>query len=290
MQMQNSFQGQTTGTLYVVPTPIGNMDDITFRAVKTLKDAAVVAAEDTRHTGRLLQYFDISTGLISYHEHNKMSREKELLERLTNGESIALVSDAGMPAISDPGEELVQKAIEKGFSVVVLPGANAALCALVASGLPTDEFLFHGFLPRKKQEKTDTIKRIGAHGATVLLYESPYRLLDTLKLIEQELGDRNIVIARELTKKFEEYIRGSAVEVIDWAREHDVKGECCIVMEGLEKSVQTNDFWWTHLSIVQHIEHYMETKAYSSKEAIKAVAKDRHLAKQTVYKAYHVTE
>lgn len=288
MKIQTSFHNESKGILYVVPTPIGNLQDMTFRAVDMLKAVSIIAAEDTRNTSRLLNYFEVQTGVISYHEHNKVFRGKELLERLADGQSIALVSDAGMPAISDPGEELVQAAIENECSVVVLPGANAALCALVGSGLPAGEFLFYGFLPRKKQGKQAEIKRIGLLSATVLLYESPYRLLDTLALIEELLGDRNIAVARELTKKFEEYMRGLTSEVIDWLRENGVKGECCIVIEGLRESVHTNNLWWSHLSIVQHIAHYMDIELYSSKEAIKKVARERNLPKQTVYKAYHV--
>lgn len=288
MNIQNSFDGTNQGALYVVPTPIGNLDDMTFRAVKTLKEVDMIAAEDTRNTVKLLHYFDIQTELISYHEHNKDSKGQVLLQRLENGKSIAVVSDAGMPAISDPGEDLVRIAVEASYPVIVLPGANAALCALVGSGLPAKEFLFYGFLPRKAKEKEAVLKRLDSLWATLLFYESPYRLLDTLTVLHHYLGDRKMTVARELTKKFESYIRGSALEVIEWARENKVKGECCIVVEGSDESEEENAFWWSYLSIVQHVDYYMDNDSLASKEAIKKVALDRHLPKRTVYNAYHV--
>lgn len=290
MNIQNSFDGTQQGTLYVVPTPIGNLDDMTFRAVKTLKEANVIAAEDTRNTMKLLHHFDIATSLISYHEHNKDARGKELLQRLESGESIAVVSDAGMPAISDPGEALVRDAIAAEYPVVVLPGANAALCALVGSGLSAKEFLFYGFLPRKPKEKTAALKRLESFRATLLFYESPFRLLDTLSALHDQLGNRNVSVARELTKKFETYIRGPISEVIGWAEENKIKGECCIVVEGSVETEEKNAFWWSHLSVVQHVEHYINTGSLSSKDAIKKVALERHLPKRTVYNAYHIDE
>jgi len=288
MKIQTSFTKESAGTLYVVPTPIGNLEDITFRALKTLKQVDIIAAEDTRNTRKLLHYFDIHTDLISYHEHNKSSRGEELLQRLQKGESIALVSDAGMPAISDPGEELVHTLADADYPVVVLPGANAALCALVGSGLPAGEFLFYGFLPRIQIDKMATLKRLGSLRAILLFYESPYRLQATLTDLQQNLGNRNVTVARELTKKFESYIRGTVSEVIAWAQENEVKGECCIVVEGSDESEEGDAFWWSHLSIVGHIEHYMSTESLSSKEAIKKVAQERHLQKRIVYNAYHI--
>lgn len=288
MKIQTSFEETSTGTLYVVPTPIGNLDDMTFRAVKTLKDVALIAAEDTRNTMKLLRHFDIRTSLSSYHEHNKESRGKELLQRLQNGESIAIVSDAGMPAISDPGEELVRSALDEAFTVVVLPGANAALCALVGSGLPADEFLFYGFLPRKPKEKTAILERLASHRATLLFYESPYRLVDTLSSIHNHLGDRDVSVARELTKKFETYIRGLTSDVVAWAQENRVKGECCIVVEGSHKTNEEDALWWSHLTITDHVEHHINNTSMTSKEAVKKVAKERHLQKRTVYNAYHI--
>src|SRR5699024_1149167 len=204
-------------------------------AVGVLKEVQLVAAEDTRNTMKLLSHYDIRTELVSYHEHNKASRGEELLRRLSNNESIAIVSDAGMPAISDHGEELVRRVVDADYPVVVLPGANAALVALVGSGLPLKEFLFYGFLPRKSKEKTATLKRLSTLNATLLFYESPYRLADTLSDLNQHMGDRNVAVARELTKKFETYIRGPLREVMTWASENDIKGECCIAVEGSDE-------------------------------------------------------
>ncbi|TMN22313.1 16S rRNA (cytidine(1402)-2'-O)-methyltransferase [Lentibacillus cibarius] len=289
MQIQRSFDGQAEGTVYIVPTPIGNLDDITIRALKTLENADVIAAEDTRNTKKLLNHFNVPTPLLSYHEHNKKSREQQLLDRLENGEAVALVSDAGMPSISDPGEELVQAAIEASYSVVVLPGANAALCALVGSGLPAGEFLFYGFLPRKKKDKIAELERLKYKQATLLLYESPYRVKDTLKSLHVNLGNRRITLARELTKRFEEYARGTVEELIAWVDSVELKGECCLVVEGgSRETVQKKDLWWSDLSINEHVSHYMQTDNLASKEAIKRTATDRNLAKRVVYQAFHI--
>jgi len=291
MKIQKSFSGQELNTVYVVPTPIGNLEDITFRALKTLMKVSVIAAEDTRNTKKLLNHFDITTQLISYHEHNKETRGEQLLERLENGESIAIVSDAGMPGISDPGYELVQAAIEADYPVVVLPGANAALCALVGSGLPADEFLFYGFLPRKKRDKEAELERLKLVSGTLLLYESPYRIKDTLKMLHSHLGDRQISVARELTKKFEEYIRGNAAELIDWAEKTELKGEFCLVVEGTSsESVQKDKLWWSSLSVVEHVSHYINEADLSSKDAIKRTAFDRNMPKREVYQTYHVDQ
>src|SRR5690625_1747240 len=290
MKIQKSFEkeNEDKGIIYVVPTPIGNLEDITFRALKILKEATVIAAEDTRNTKNLLNHFDIHTPLLSYHEHNKESREQQLIERLEKGEKIALVSDAGMPAISDPGYELVQAAIEADQSVVVLPGANAALCALVGSGLSAKEFLFYGFLPRKKKDKEAELARLKPLPATILFYESPYRLKDTLKVLYEQLGDRDLVIARELTKRFEEYVRGTISELLSWAENHELKGEFCLVLEGNHESEQQGDtLWWSHLSVDDHVTHYIEEQEISSKEAIKLVATDRKMAKREVYQMFH---
>lgn len=289
MQIQKSFHEHSGGTLYVIPTPIGNLEDITYRALKTLQVVTVIAAEDTRNTKKLLNHFDISTPLISYHEHNKMAREQQLMDRLERGEAIALVSDAGMPGISDPGYELVQAAIKQDNPVVVLPGANAALCALVGSGLPANEFLFYGFLPRKKKDKEAELNRLKSFPATLLFYESPYRLKDTLHACRDQLGNRNVVIARELTKRFEEYARGTTEDLITWAVQQELKGEFCIVVEGnTAAESQEEVHWWRNLSVNDHIKYYMEENNRSSKEAIKQVAMDRKMAKREVYHIYHV--
>ena len=290
MKIQKSFEkeNEDKGIIYVVPTPIGNLEDITFRSLKILKEATIIAAEDTRNTRNLLNHFDIHTPLLSYHEHNKDAREAQLMERLEKGDKIALVSDAGMPAISDPGYELVQAAISADQTVVVLPGANAALCALVGSGLPTDEFLFYGFLPRKKKDKVLELTRLKSLPSTMIFYESPYRLKDTLQVFYDQLGERNVVIARELTKRFEEYVRGTISELLAWAENHELKGEFCLVLEGNHESEQQGDtLWWSHLSVDDHVTHYMEKQEISSKEAIKLVATDRKMAKREVYQMFH---
>ena len=289
MMIQKSFENRNEGSLYVVPTPIGNLEDITYRALSILKSVSVIAAEDTRNTIKLLNHFNISTALISYHEHNKLVREDQLLEKLANGESIALVSDAGMPAISDPGYEIVKAATEKNFSVIVLPGANAALCALVGSALPNKEFLFYGFLPRKQKEKEEELERLGRYKATLLFYESPYRVKETLKAIQKQLGNRNIAIARELTKRFEEYVRGTASELIEWTNQSELKGEFCIVVEGnSEEQLEEVENWWSNIEISAHVDYYIHEQELSSKDAIKQVAKDRNLPKRDVYQAYHI--
>ncbi|MGX4667682.1 16S rRNA (cytidine(1402)-2'-O)-methyltransferase [Cerasibacillus sp. JNUCC 74] len=289
MKLQKSFE-QKEAAVYVVPTPIGNLEDITYRALSILTSVSVIAAEDTRNTKNLLRHFDIATPLISYHEHNKLAREDQLIMRVKNGESIALVSDAGMPVISDPGQELVRTAVAEDISVVVLPGANAALCALVGSGLSAKEFYFYGFLPRKKKEKEAELDRLASIQATLLFYESPYRLKDTLKALQEVLGNRKATLARELTKRFEEYLRGTLEEVLTYVSNHEIKGECCIVVEGALQASQQNSLWWSRLSIEEHIDYYRRTNGMSSKEAIKLVAKERQLPKREVYQKYHMNE
>ncbi|WP_188456163.1 16S rRNA (cytidine(1402)-2'-O)-methyltransferase [Virgibacillus oceani] len=288
MNVQKSFEQHASGTIYVVPTPIGNLEDITYRALNTLHTVAVIAAEDTRNTKKLLNHFDINTPLVSYHEHNKEVRGQQLLVRLENGESIAIVSDAGMPGISDPGYELINAAVESNLPVVVLPGANAALCALVGSGLPSTEFLFYGFLPRKKKDKLRELERLGVHKATLLFYESPFRVKETISAIYEQLGDRELAIARELTKRYEEFVRGTASEIISWTNDKELKGEFCIVVEGSKVSDESHDLWWSHLSVVDHVAHYMEQENMKSKDAIKQAAVDRKMPKREVYQTYHI--
>lgn len=288
MKIQKSFN-EDKATLYVVPTPIGNLEDITYRALKVLRSVSVIAAEDTRNTRHLLSHFELKTPLISYHEHNKEAREHQLLQYLEKGDSIAVVSDAGMPAISDPGYELVQAAIEIDYPVVVLPGANAALCALVGSGLSAKEFMFHGFLPRKKKDKMTELERLAKFSMTIILYESPYRLKETLKAIFESCGDRKLVIARELTKRFEEYVRGTVSELITWVDETELKGEFCLVLEGnKEQTTESESLWWSHLSVKEHVEDYIERESVSSKDAIKSVSVERNMKKRDVYQAYHI--
>lgn len=288
MQIQMSYEESEHGSLYIVPTPIGNLDDMTFRAIKILKQVHLIAAEDTRHTQKLLNHFDIKNNVISYHEHNKESRMNPLLERLENGEDIALVSDAGMPAISDPGYDLVKEVIARNLNVVVLPGANAAICALVGSGLSTKEFLFYGFLPRKKKEKVAELERLKNLQATLIFYESPYRVKDTIGLLEKHFDNRQIVIAREISKMFEQYIRGSVEEVLQWVEQNEVKGECCILVEGSIIAEEVGQTWWETLTILEHVVHYEQNSQFTNKQAIKQVALDRNISKRDVYQEVHV--
>ncbi|KGX85464.1 16S rRNA (cytidine(1402)-2'-O)-methyltransferase [Pontibacillus litoralis] len=290
MNNQKSYENieRDQGTLYIVPTPIGNLEDITYRALRTLKEADVIAAEDTRQTKKLLSHFDIHVPLVSYHEHNKMNREEQLLQKLQNGEHIAMVSDAGMPGVSDPGYEMVKASIEQGIHVIVLPGANAALCALVGSGIDTSRFYFYGFLPRKKKERKETLQQLKKMTATILFYESPHRIKEVIKHIHEVIGERQITLARELTKKYEEYVRGTTSEIMEWLQQQDIRGEFCIVMEGSdEREEEPEHCWWSALTVREHVEAYMEQQ-YSSKDAIKQVAQERQMPKRSVYQAYHI--
>ncbi|MBM7588172.1 16S rRNA (cytidine1402-2'-O)-methyltransferase [Bacillus pakistanensis] len=290
MHQQKSFQNEEQGCLYLVPTPIGNLEDMTYRAINILKNADVIAAEDTRNSKKLCHYFEIDTPIVSYHEHNKEVSGAKLIERITQGEKVALVSDAGMPCISDPGYELVQFAIEKNITVIPLPGANAALTALIASGISPQPFYFYGFLQRQKKNKREELEQLAKMMATIILYESPHRLKDTLKEMKSVFGNRRIVLSRELTKKFEEFIRGTIEEVLQWSEENEIRGEFCIIIEGTSNQVLEDSHWWEDLSIQKHVEHFMSEKGTSSKEAIKMVAKDRKLPKREVYQAYHIVE
>ncbi|MEH2349433.1 MAG: 16S rRNA (cytidine(1402)-2'-O)-methyltransferase [Nostoc sp.] len=222
------------GTLYVVGTPIGNLEDITFRAVRILQTVDIIAAEDTRHTGKLLQHFQVKTPQVSYHEHNRTSRIPELLEHLINNKAIALVSDAGMPGISDPGYELVKACIEAGISVVPIPGASAAITALSAAGLPTNRFVFEGFLPAKTQQRQEHLESLQTESRTLIFYESPHRLRDTLQDLAEVWGsDRQIVLGRELTKLYEEFWRGTIAEAIAHYSQREPQGEYTLVVAGI---------------------------------------------------------
>jgi 16S rRNA (cytidine1402-2'-O)-methyltransferase len=295
MKVQKSFaRAETstpTGTLYLVATPIGNLEDMTFRAVRTLKEVDMIAAEDTRQTRKLLTHFEIATRLVSYHEHNKEASGHGLLKLLAEGQSIALVSDAGLPAISDPGADLVRDAAELGIAVVPIPGANAALSALIVSGLPTDRFLFTGFPPRERKSLEKWLLDLKAKEETLLLYESPHRLGKTLKAISETLGNRKIAMVRELTKRHEEVARGTVEECLVWISEHPPLGEYCLVIEGgmsyresghVEETSEIN--WWMQLSLKAHVEHY-EALTEDRKEALKKTAADRGVSKREIYNA-----
>lgn len=290
MFQQKSFEVQSTGTLYLVPTPIGNLEDMTFRAIRTLNEVDLIASEDTRNTQKLLNHFEIKTSQISFHEHNSQERIGQLIERLENGSDIAQVSDAGMPSISDPGHDLVVACIESGISVVPLPGANAALTALIASGLSPQPFYFYGFLPRKKKDQIEALEELNQRPETFILYESPHRLKEVLKNMGTVLGDtRKIVLCRELTKRYEEFIRGTLSEVLQWAQTSEIRGEFCLIAEGNSEGslFPEEDTSWNTLTIQEHVQLMMEEHNLRSKEAIKEVAKVRELKKQEVYAAYH---
>src|SRR5690625_666333 len=288
MKVKKSFK-EDGAKLYIVPTPIGNLEDITFRALSILKKVDYIAAEDTRNTRKLLNHFEINKPLISYHEHNKRERTGKVIKDLVEeGKAIALVSDAGMPAISDPGTDLVQEAIKENIDVVVLPGANAALTALVGSGLKTDQFLFYGFLPRKNKEITEVLEKLEQLPATLIFYESPYRIKQTLQKVYEQLGNRRVAIARELTKRFEEYIRGPIKEVIAWTKEKDIKGEVCLIVEGGSGKTSEEELWWTAVDVRDHVEYDVGREDRPRKEAIKKVATERRMTRKEVYSSYHI--
>jgi len=275
--------------LYLVATPIGNLEDITMRAIRILKEVDIIAAEDTRNSRKICNYFEIDTPLTSYHEHNLEQGGEKILHYLREGKKVALVSDAGLPCISDPGADIAAKAIDEGFAVIPIPGANAALTALIASGLTPQPFFFYGFLSRNKKERKESLENLKKRQETILFYEAPHRLKDTLKDMQAILGDRKIVMARELTKKFEEFLRGTLEEAVEWAMANEIRGEFCLVVEGSKEAEENEeDNWWIQLTIEEHVNLLMEEQGMSSKEAIKEVAKIRKLSKREVYQAYHV--
>jgi len=283
MEIQKSFK-QNKASLYLVATPIGNLGDMTPRAIEILKSVDIIAAEDTRHTKKLCHYFGIETALTSYHEHNKVSKGDYILQLLQQGKEIALVSDAGLPCISDPGYEIVQQVIAANYAVVPIPGANAAISALIASGLVPQPFLFYGFLNREKKKKKKELEELKHQMYTLIFYESPHRIKESLAAMLDIMGDRHIVIARELTKQYEEFIRGPISEVVEHAGE--LKGEMVVLLEG-SKEKQIEEVWWSQLEVIQHVEHYL-TEGLSTNDSIKKVAKERGLAKNEVYRAYHI--
>ena len=288
MKSQKSSQHEAGSCLYLVATPIGNLEDMTVRALRILKEVDIIAAEDTRNTKKLCNYFDISTPLISYHEHNIEVGGEKLLQYLRDGKSIALVSDAGLPCISDPGADIVVKAIEEDFAVVPIPGANAALTALIASGISPQPFYFFGFLNRNKKDRREQLEKLLKREETLVFYEAPHRMKDTLKDLHLVLGNRKITLARELTKKFEEFLRGTIEEAIEWASETEIRGELVIVLEGnANPPEEVDESYWTSMSLVEHVDYIIEETGVNSKDAIKEVAKLRGLPKRDVYQAYH---
>jgi len=286
MKAQQSYEETDLGTLYLVPTPIGNLDDMTFRAIQTLKEVDLIACEDTRVTQKLLNHFEIDTEKVSYHEHNVRTQTSELVEKLLAGENIAQVSDAGMPSISDPGVELVAAAVAQNIPVVPLPGPNAALTALIASGISPQPFTFYGFLNRKKTELKEELEALKDKTETLIFYESPYRLKQLMQSLTEIFGsDRRVVLAREVTKRYEEFIRGTAEEASKWAEKTDLRGEFVVIVEGNDEVEE--EHYWANWTILEHIDYKMNFEKMSSKQAIKEVAKEREVPKREIYAEYH---
>ncbi len=280
MNRQKSFENNKP-TLYLVATPIGNLKEMTFRAVEILKSVNYIAAEDTRNTIKLLNYFEISTKLISHHEHNIVSSIPKIINLLKEGNHIALVSDAGYPAISDPGYELVKEVIDNDFNVVPISGANACLNALVVSGISPQPFLFYGFLDHQDKKKKKELENLKLYKETIVFYEAPHRIKKTLTLMLSILGNRKIALAREITKKHEEINRGTVEEILKIV--DTMKGEMVIIVEGNSNDVEEVEYLQ---SIDEHVNEYIE-KGMSTKDAIKEVAKQRNVAKNIVYQEYH---
>ncbi|ULO07538.1 16S rRNA (cytidine(1402)-2'-O)-methyltransferase [Paenibacillus sp. 19GGS1-52] len=292
---QNNIHGskpEGCGSLYLVATPIGNLEDMTYRAVRTLQECDIIAAEDTRQTRKLLSHFEISPSMLfSYHEHNKAASGPELIRYIIEGKNLALVSDAGLPAISDPGADLVALAISHSIPVIPIPGANAALSALIASGLPTTTFTFSGFLPRERKDIRAVLSTLALAQGTLLFYESPHRVIKTLTHLQEAFGNRRVVLARELTKRYEEFVRGTIEECSAWLAEHPPLGEYVIVVEGesKEEADLAGSAWWRELSIEEHVSHY-ETSGLARKDAMKKAASDRGLSKRDVYNTLLIRE
>lgn len=273
-----------SGKLYLVATPIGNLEDITIRALNVLREVDLIAAEDTRHTLGLLNHFEISKPLISYYKQTEKARSEVLIEKLREGKNIAIVSDAGTPGISDPGEEIVRVAIENNIEIIPIPGACALINALIISGLSTKEFTFIGFLSAVKKEKKEKLEEIKYETKTVILYEAPHKLKSTLEQIFEILGDRNVVLARELTKIHEEFIRGKVSDILK--RIEDIKGEFVILIEG--SSVSKKDIELDNLNNLSLEEHYnlYKSQGLDKKEIIKRIAKDRKVSKNEIYQYF----
>ncbi len=274
-----------SGTLYLCATPIGNLEDMTLRVLRTLKEVDLIAAEDTRNSIKLLNHFDIHTPMTSYHEFNKIEKAHQLVEQLLEGKNIALITDAGTPGISDPGEELVKIAYEAGVKVTSLPGASAVVTALTLSGLSTRRFAFEAFLPKDKKLRKAVLEEMNRETRTLVMYEAPHHLKATLKELLSALGDRKITLCRELTKKFEEADRTSISEAIAYYEEHDPRGEYVLVIEGRDRKEleQEEQQAWEKMSLQEHMELY-ESQGIPHKEAMKLVAKDRGISKRDVYK------
>ncbi len=270
------------GTLYIVATPIGNLDDITIRAIKTLQEVDLIAAEDTRHTLKLLNHLEISKPMISYHRHNEETKSDILIEKLQEGQNIALVSDAGTPGICDPGEEIIKKCIELEINIVPIPGACAMINSLICSGIDTKEFTFLGFLPLNKKLRKKKLEEIKNSNKTIIIYEAPHKLETTLKDLQKILTiTRKVTLSREITKIHEEFIRGNIEEIMQKAE--NLKGEIVLIIEGEEKFEEENVL--NNLSIEEHYDFY-EKQGFSKKDIIKMIAKDRKMNKNDVYQKF----
>ncbi|MCB2314246.1 16S rRNA (cytidine(1402)-2'-O)-methyltransferase [Clostridium tagluense] len=273
------------GKLYLVPTPIGNLKDITLRALEVLQNVDIIAAEDTRQSLKLLNHFNIKKTLISYHQHNEQGKSGNLIDQIKEGKNIAIISDAGTPGISDPGSVIVQKCIEQNIKFEVLPGATAITTALVYSGLDTTKFTFRGFLPRENKERKPIIDDLLNRSETLIFYEAPHRLLSTLEFLYENIGNRKISMCRELTKLYEEIIRLTLEQAIVYYKEKAPRGEYVLVIEGKSQEDIDKDerSKWDTLTIEEHIEKYMKAGT-DKKDAMKKVAKDRGMAKSEIYK------
>lgn len=274
------------GKLYICATPIGNLEDITLRVIRTLKEVDLIAAEDTRNSRKLLNYYKIETPMTSYHEHNKAEKGRYLISQLLEGKNIALITDAGTPAISDPGEDLVRMAYEAGIEITSLPGPCAMITGLTLSGLPARRFSFEAFLPTDKKERQRILNELVSDTRTIILYEAPHRLLKTLKELYETMGDRSIALIKELTKIHETVVRTSLSEAIALFESEEPKGEYVLILEGksYEELKEEKKSIWGEKTIPEHLKMYMD-KGYEKKEAMKLVAKDRGLSRRDIYKA-----
>ncbi len=279
------------GTLYLCATPIGNLGDMTPRVIETLQSVDVIAAEDTRNSIKLLNHFDIHTPMTSYHEYNKVEKARQLVDQLLQGQNIALITDAGTPAISDPGEVLVQQCQQQGVPVTSLPGPAACITALTLSGLSTRRFCFEGFLPADKKEKKEILKELEQESRTMILYEAPHHLVRTLTELYQALGQRRITLCRELTKKFETVFPTTLEEALEYYEEQEPRGEYVLVLEGKSLSEKRRDEQenWSAMSIEEHMAYY-EEQGMDAKTAMKQVAKDRGVGKREIYGYLHGNE
>lgn len=285
MQVQKSFKEQTAyGKLYLVPTPIGNLQDMTFRSIAILKKVDYIAAEDTRNTGLLLKHFDISTRQLSFHEHNAFEKIPDLLKLLKSGNSLAQVSDAGLPSISDPGYDLVRAAIQEDIAVIALPGASAGITALIASSLAPQPHIFYGFLPRKSGQQKSFFEEKKHYPETQIFYESPYRVQETLENMLAVYGDRQIVLTRELTKLYEEYQRGNISEILTYIAENPLKGECLLLVSGYDHQEKEQQVSEVEL---KHLVEALVKEGMKPNQAIKKVAKENDFNRQELYQLYH---